>query len=104
MKIANISKTTLYCVSLLGLSIPCLANGIPESVNNSQLIQQAEAVVLHIDQNKVILQDLGDKNNKIVDKFSNADKFKPGDKVIFVGNTLKKASSDTNTTLTDIKL
>lgn len=104
MKIANMSKTTLFCVSLLGLSIPCLANEIPDSVSNSQVIQQAEAVVLHIDQNNVTLQDLGDKNNKIIDTFSNAGEFKAGDKVIFVGNTLKKASSDTNTTPTDNKL
>lgn len=95
MKIGTISKTAFLCMSLLGLSIPCLAREIPDTKCNQQLIREAEAIVIHIDRDNVILQDLGDKNNKIVARFSNADKFKAGDKVILVGDSLVKVSART---------
>lgn len=95
MKIANVSKTALICVSLLGLSIQCLANEIPDSANNQQVVREAEAMVIHVDRDKVTLQDLGDKSNKFVAPFSNAANFKAGDKVILVGDTLVKVSSNT---------
>lgn len=88
------SKAALVCVSLLGLSIQCLANEIPDSANNQQVVREAEAMVIHVDQDKVTLQDLGDKNNKFVAPFSNAASFKAGDKVILVGDTLVKVSSN----------
>lgn len=95
MKITKMSKTALLCVSLLGLSIQCMANEIPDSINNQQVVREAEAMVIRVDRDNVTLQDLGDKNNKIVAPFSNADKFKAGDKVILVGDTLVKVSSTT---------
>jgi hypothetical protein len=104
MKIVKMSKTALLCVSLLGLSIQCLANEIPASMSTQQVVREAEAVVINVDQGNVTLQDLGDKNNKIVASFSNADKFKAGDKVILVGDTLIKVSSNTQAAATDYNL
>ena len=98
MKIANMSKTALFCVSLLGLAIPCMANEIPVSGNHTQKIQQAEAIVVHIDQNNVTLQAVEDKDKKMIAPFSNAAEFKVGDKVVLEGNTLKKSDSS----LTDV--
>lgn len=95
MKITHLSKTALLCASLLGLAMPCLANEISESKSSEQLFLQPEAIVLRIDKNKVTLQDLGDKDNKIIAQFSNSNEFKIGDKVILVGNTLKKVSYNT---------
>lgn len=95
MKISKMSKTALLCVSMLGLSIQCLANEIPDSINNQQVVREAEAVVIRIDRGNVTLQDLGDKSNKFVAPFSNAEQFKAGDKVILIGDTLVKVSSNT---------
>lgn len=104
MKIVKMSKTVLICVSLLALSIPCLANEIPVSGNNAQKIQQEEAIVVRIDQNNVTLQAAGDKDKKLTAPFINAAEFKAGDKVVLMGNTLKKASSDTKTPPTGNKM
>lgn len=93
MKIAKKLKAALLCVSLLGLSVPCLASVIPDSLNN-QIFQQAEAVVIRVDRDNVLLQDLGDKDNKFVAQFSNAASFKAGDKVVLNGDKLKKVSND----------
>jgi len=98
------SKTVVICASLLGLAIPCFASEIPVSANNAQKYQQEEAIVLRVDQNNVTLQAVGDKNKKLTAVFSNASEFKAGDKVILSGNTLKKASSDSNTPPTANKL
>lgn len=95
MKIGTLSKTAFLFVSLLGLSIQCLAHEIPDLKGNQQLIREAEAMVIRIDRDSVTLQDLGDKDNKIVAQFSNADKFKAGDKVILVGDSLVKVSAST---------
>ena len=108
MKIVKMSKTVLICVSLLGLAIPCLANETPAagnvSGNNEQKIQQEEAIVVRIDQNNVTLQAVGDKDKKLTAPFINAAEFKAGDKVVLMGNTLKKASSDSNTPATGNKM
>lgn len=104
MKITKMSKTVLYCASLLALSVPCLANEIPVSGNNAQKIQQEEAVVISVDQNNVTLEAVGNKEKKLTASFSNASEFKAGDKVILTGNTLKKASSDTRTSPTGNKM
>ena len=108
MKIANMSKTALLCVSLLGLAVPCMANEIPASGIHAQKSQQAEAIVVQIDQNNVTLQSVGDKDKKVTAPFSNAAEFKVGDKVVLVGNTLKKfdnnATPGTDSTPTGNKL
>jgi hypothetical protein len=100
MKIKRISRAALLCVSLLGLSVPCLANETPASGNYTHKIQQEEAVVVRINQNNVTLQAIGDKDKITTAPFSNAAEFKVGDKVIIVGNLLKPstdAASDTKT-------
>ena len=100
MKIKRILKAALICVSLLGLSVPCLATETPASGNYAQKIQQEEAIVVRIDQNNVTLQAVGDKSKITTAPFSNAAEFKVGDKVIVVGNVLKQlnnAESDTKT-------
>ncbi len=97
MKNSTISKTAFLCVSLLGLSIQCFAHDVPDLTSNQQLIREAEAMVIRIDRDNVTLQDLGDKDNTIVAQFSNAEKFKAGDKVILVGDTLVKVSASTQT-------
>ena len=104
MKISKMTKTVLCCASLLALSIPCMANEIPVPGNNVQKIQQEEAVVISVDQNNVTLEAVGNKDQKLTAPFSNASEFKPGDKVILMGNTLKKASSDTSTPPTGNKM
>lgn len=106
MKIAKTSKAVLFCVALLGLSIPCFANEIRASGNNVQRIQQQqeEAIVLHVDQNNVTLQSVGDKDKKLTAPFINATEFKVGDKVVLMGNVLKKASADTTPPTTGNKM
>lgn len=101
MKIVKMSKTALLCVSMLGLSIQCLANEIPDSINNQQVVREAEAMVIRVDRDNVTLQDLGDKSNKFIAPFSNADQFKAGDKVILIGDTLIKVSSSTQAASTN---
>ena len=90
MKLGNMSKTALFCVSLLGSSIPCLATESPSSGEYSQKVLQEEAIIVRIDQSNVTLQSIGDKSKTITAPFGNAAEFKVGDKVIVMGNTLKK--------------
>lgn len=94
MNIARISKMALICASLLGTTGYCLASEIPQPDAHQQVVREAEAVILRIDRNNVTLQDLGDRSNRIVAPFSNAAKFKAGDKVFLVGDTLVKVSSN----------
>lgn len=89
MKIVNISKKALLCISLLGLTVPCMANEIPQSGKHVQRVEQEEAIIVNIDQNYVTLQSVGDKDKISSIPFSNTGRLKVGDKVIVTGNTFK---------------
>ena len=93
MKIGKMSTTVLFCVSLLGLSMPCLANEPPNSGQVRQKISQEDAIVVSIEQNNVTLQFAGEKERKVTASFGNASEFKVGDRVFVVGNSLKKSDS-----------
>lgn len=93
MKIGKMSKTIMICVSLLTMSIPCLAKSAPvagQPEQTEQKNQQADATIIQIDKNNVTLQGIADKEKKITAPFINAAEFKVGDKVIVTGDTLKK--------------
>lgn len=104
MKIGKISKTIMICVSLLALSIPCLAKegtvpgqyeqkNVPADAANHQpdaANHQPDATIVSIDNNNVTLQGIEDKDKKITAPFINASEFKVGDRVIVSGNTLIK--------------
>jgi len=108
MKIVSLSITALLYASILGSPVICLSGEIPATGNYAQKALQDEAIILRIEQNNVTLQTTGDKGKKVTAPFSNATEFKVGDKVVVVGNTLKRpdqveavqpggAYSDTNT-------
>ncbi|MSM40164.1 MAG: hypothetical protein GJT30_11155 [Geobacter sp.] len=86
MKLGILMQTVLCCISLLGLSMTCLATETPNAAQ-----KQEEAIVVRIDHNDVTLQAVGDKDRTITAPFSNAAEFKVGDKVVIIGNTLRSS-------------
>lgn len=86
MKLGILMQTVLCCISLLGLSMTCMATETPNAAQ-----KQEEAIVVRIDHNDVTLQAVGDKDRTITAPFSNAAEFKVGDKVVIIGNTLRSS-------------
>lgn len=93
MKIGTTSTAVLFCVSLMGLAMPCLANEPPTTGQYKQKTIQEEATVVSIEQNNVTLQIAGERERKVAAHFGNAGEFKVGDRVVVVGNTLKKCDN-----------
>ncbi len=93
-----ITKTALFCVTLIGFALPCIASETAAPPENIiQKTQQEEAVVVSIDQNNVTLQSTAEKGKTFTISSKNAADFKVGDRVTVVGNTLKKSETTPNT-------
>jgi len=88
MKLGILMQTVLCCISLLGLSMTCMASETPNAAQ-----KQDEAIVVRIEHNDVTLQAVGDKSRTITAPFSNAAEFKVGDKVVIIGNTLRSSEN-----------
>lgn len=92
MKIGTIPKAALLCSALLGFTVPCPASEAPTGATDSvRKVQQEEAVIISIDQNKVTLQSVADTSKLTTITTGSATDLKVGDRVTVIGTTLKKS-------------